>query len=124
MKCVVITTKNEVLKRDIGHPVYKTAGELVGGDITYITAPELSSSLMLICNRRGEALGLPMNCIASYLHGFMERYEAVFGDAVVMAWNRGRAAGGLFGLTDEQVAEVKELCADVVAKYGSGVQHE
>lgn len=84
MKGIVVSTDNTFEIKDFGEPLYKTVGDVVGGDIELIHPKRLGSPLNIIVNGEGLLMKLPINNVGCFLYQTDLHGHPIVGDFVIM----------------------------------------
>jgi len=103
MKGIVITTENEISVQDFGKPLYKTAGEVVGGYIECICNIPPASDLVMLIYDEGKLLGLPLNPAGCCLYRTYKHGDAIVGNIVIMRIGEIDGEPDIVGLEDEYI---------------------
>lgn len=113
MKGVVITTDMTMHKGSFGQPLYKTAGDAVGGWIEVVHPRGLRRPFCFLCNEEGLIRDLPLNPVGSIWYGILDHGYPIAGNIVVL--KKGMVSGepDIVGLTDAEIAEIKALAQAV-----------
>lgn len=84
MTAVRITTDNRIDYVDLQEPIYKSAGEFVGGLVEHVRPKYLKKPYCMLCNENGLIDKLPLNPIASALYGFQDHGHPIAGDVLII----------------------------------------
>lgn len=117
MKGVVVTTDEKVKVQDFGEPLYKTAGEAVGGYIEIVHPRHLERPFVMIVNEEGLNLGLEMNIAGSILCGTHDHGSPIVGNIVIMIEGFRNGEPDLVGLTDDEVTVICSFFENMHVKY-------
>lgn len=84
MNGIVITTKGEIYHRDFQEPLYRSAGEVVGGHIKLVRAERLGRPYCMIVNEEFLLQGLPLNKVGCYLYATERHEHPICGNIIIM----------------------------------------
>lgn len=116
MKGVVVTTKGDLSIRDFQVPLYRSAGEAVGGYIETVHPRGLSDPYVMIVNEEGLLEGLKPNVVGSYLYGTHLHGQPIVGDIVFMKVGYVGIERDILGLEDAEIEEIKKLVEPMISK--------
>lgn len=84
MKALRITTNGVIDIISLTKPLYKSAGEIVGGLIEHVRPRYLDPGYCMLCNETGLIDNLPINPIASFLYGYIDHKQPIAGDVIIL----------------------------------------
>lgn len=106
LKGIVVTTSNVFYERRFDDPLYKTVGEVVGGDIEIVYPRGLEEPLCMIVNDEGRLIGLPINPCGCGLYGTWRHGSPIVGDLVIMKHGYRNGEPDIVGLSDEEATAI------------------
>ena len=83
MNGIVITPSGEIYIRQFEEPLYRSAGEVVGGLIEVVRPKRLGKPYCMIVNEEFLLLGLPKNPVGSYLYATDEHGHPICGSTYI-----------------------------------------
>lgn len=113
MKGVVITTDAKMFVKDFTDPLYETVGQVVGGWIERVQPKFLPQPFCMIVDDEGLLKNRPVNIFGSVLYDTFSHGNPIVGDIVIMAVGFRNGERDIIGLTDEQIAQIKEMVSDI-----------
>lgn len=113
MKGVVFTDSETMCVKDFAEPLYRTAGEVVGGPIEVVRPRGLKRPLCFLCNEEGLLQRLPMNILGSVWYGTGEHGHPIVGTIVVMKEGMTEEGPDIIGLSDGEIRKVREMALDL-----------
>lgn len=113
MKGVVFTPDEKMYVQDFGSPLYESVGKAVGGWIEIVHPRRLPSPYCMIVNEEGLLLDLPANPLGCFLYQTMVHGSPIVGNIVVMKEGYVDGEPDLIGLTEEEIAKIKELAIKI-----------
>lgn len=113
MKGVVFTPDEKMFVRDFGLPLLESVGEAVGGWIEIVHPRRLKAPYCMIVNEEGLLEDLPLNPLGCVLHQTMTHGFPIVGNIVVMKEGYVDGELDIVGLTEEEIAEIKEMAMTI-----------
>lgn len=113
MKGVVFTPDEKMCVQDFGSPLYESVGKAVGGWIEIVHPRRLPSPYCMIVNEEGLLLDLPVNPLGCVLCQTMTHGFPIVGNIVVMKEGYVDGELDIVGLTEEEIAEIKEMAMTI-----------
>lgn len=115
-KALLITTAGQIRTVELGEPLHRSLGALVGGWIEHVNPVGLQKPYCMFVNEDYIAEGLPINVIGSFLYGTQEHGHPICGNIVIMKdgideegeWD-------VVGLTDQEI-DYLEITMKVIRK--------
>ena len=118
MKGIVITTTNEMSAKEFDAPLYKSAGEAVGGLIEIVNPHGLPAPYCMLVNEEGLLVGLEFNTIGSFLYQTYIHGSPILGNIVIMKHGMTDDGPDIIGLKDEEITILKNLIRDIYPEIG------
>lgn len=87
MRCIVVTTENEVLYKELPDPLIDSFREIVGGEVELVRPRGVPSYFRMLVNEDGLAMKLPFNLVGSYVYGTAEHGAPIVGDIVFVGFD-------------------------------------
>ncbi len=113
MKGVVFTPDEKMYVRDFGLPLLESVGEAVGGWIEIVHPHGLKAPYCMIVNEEGLLEDLPLNPLGCVLYQTMTHGFPIVGNIVVMKEGYVDGELDIVGLTEEEIAEIKEMAMTI-----------
>ena len=108
MKGVVFTTDGQMFVKEFTQPLYKSVGDVVEGWIEVVHPRGLEDPFCFICNEEGLLRDLPLNAIGNLWYGTLQHGCPIAGNIVVMKEDLNDREPDIVGLTDKEIAMIKE----------------
>lgn len=109
MKGVVITTDAKMFVKDFTEPLHESVGAILDGPMENTHPRLLNTPLCMIVNEEGKRKNLPVNVFGSVLYLTVLHGDPIVGNIVIMAEGIQNGEIDFIGLTDEQIAMVKDM---------------
>lgn len=124
MKAVTVTHDLKIGFTELDEPLYKSAGEIVGGHIEIVRPQGLKRPYVMIVNEEFLLLGLPKNMIGCYLYHTHIHGHPICGNFLIMK-EQGEDLVGLEDIETLQVMGAMKKVKDqiVSAVWRKGVKH-
>lgn len=120
MKGMLVTAESEFYEVELAAPLYRSAGELLGGGAEHIVPRRLERPYCMIVNGEGEILGLPENRVGCAFYETDEHGIPILGDVVILkdVWTGGGVE--ITGLEETDIASVTEMLENLLGEMGCG----
>lgn len=122
MKAVTVTHDLKIGFTELHKPLYKSAGEIIGGGIEIVRPRGLKRPYVMIVNEEFLLLKLPRNEIGCYLYQTYDHGHPICGNFLIMK----EEDNDLVGLADTEalqimgaMAKVRDLLASDVWRRGA-----
>lgn len=109
MKAVTVTHDLKIGFTEPEEPLYKSAGEFVGGYIEIVRPRGLQRPYIMIVNEEFLLLGLPRNEIGCYLYQTYDHGHPICGNFIIMK----EQGQDIVGLTDTETLQIMGAMAKV-----------
>ena len=115
MNGIVITTKGEIYHRDFQDPLYRSAGEVVGGRIEFVRPRRLGRPYCMIVNEEFLLQGLPINSVGCYLYGTDTHGHPICGNIIIMKEH----GENIIDLDQDEIKDIEDIIKFIYkhAKY-------
>ena len=120
MKAVTVTHDLKIGFTELDEPLYRSAGEYVGGHIEIVRPRGLNRPYVMIVNEEFLLLGLPKNLIGCYLYHTHIHGHTICGNFLIMK----EQGEDLVGLTDIETLQIMGAMAKVRDQIASAIQRK
>lgn len=110
-KGVVFTTEETMQVKAFGQPLYKDLTPVLDGYMEIVRPRGLPRPFVMLVNEEGRLMGLPINPIGCYW--YQSEVDPIVGNLVIMKEGMRCGEPSILGLTDKEIAQVKELATEI-----------